>query len=151
MELILQYLTIYLLSAVKFIFGPALGVTYGLSIPETVILNTLGMVTPAYLLRIFGDRIRDIFRRWFIRKDQRIFTRRNRIFVRVWRRWGLPGVAFLVPIILMPIPGAIIANAFSTDTRPYIRWLWFFSAVDSLIMSYFLRFGVDLFKGLVLQ
>ncbi len=151
MELILQYLTIYLLSAVKFIFGPALGVTYGLSIPETVILNTLGMVTPAYLLRIFGDRIRDIFRRWFIRKDQRIFTRRNRIFVRVWRRWGLPGVAFLVPIILMPIPGAIIANAFSTDTRPYIRWLWVFSAIDSLLMSYFLRFGVDLFKGLVLQ
>ena len=149
MELILQYLTIYALSMVKFIFGPALGVTYGLSIPETVIINTLGMVTPAYLLRIFGDRIRDLYRRWFIRKNQKIFTRRNRTFVRVWRRWGLPGVAFLVPIIIMPIPGAIIANTFSSDTRPYIRWLWFFGALFSTIMSFALRFGVDLFRGLL--
>ncbi|MEM9325629.1 MAG: hypothetical protein AAGA85_08235 [Bacteroidota bacterium] len=151
MELFFQYLTIYALSTLKFIFGPALGLTYGLSIPETIFFNTLGMVTPAYLLRIFGDRMRQLYRRWFIRKDQRIFTKRNRTFVRVWRRWGLPGVAFLVPLILMPIPGAIIANTFSTDTRPYIRWLWLFGALYSLGASLILRFGLDLFRGVFIQ
>lgn len=144
MEIFLQYFSVYILSTLKFIFGPALGVTYGLSIPETVLLNTAGMVTPAYLVRLFGDKIRYYYKKWFVRKDQKIFTKKNRTFVKVWKKYGLPGVAFLVPLILMPIPGAIIANTFSEDTRPYIRWLWFFGALYSIFMSFFLRFGKDL-------
>lgn len=148
-EIVLQYFTLYALSTIKFIFGPVLGVTYGLSIPETVILNTMGMVTPAYLIRIFGDRIRRLYKRWFVKEGQKIFTRKNRVFVRVWKKWGLAGVAFLVPLILMPIPGAIIANTFSKDTSPYIRWLWFFGALFSTFMSFVLRFGTNLIRDLL--
>lgn len=146
MEQIIQYLTIYILSTLKFIFGPALGVTYGLSVPETVFFNTLGMVTPAYLVRIYGDKIRLLYKKWFVKKSQKIFTKKNRTFVKVWNKFGLPGVAFLVPLILMPIPGAIIANMFSEDTRLYIRWLWIFGVLYSTLMSIFLRFGADLLR-----
>ena len=147
MEVFLQYFSVYILSTLKFIFGPVLGVTYGLGIAETVILNTAGMVTPAYLVRLFGDKIRYYYKKWFVRKDQKVFTKKNRTFVRVWKKYGLPGIAFLVPVILMPIPGAIIANTFSEDTRPYIRWLWIFGALYSIFMSFFLRFGKDLISG----
>lgn len=147
MEIFLQYFSVYILSTLKFIFGPALGVTYGLGIPETVFLNTLGMVTPAYLVRLFGDKIRYYYKKWFVKKDQKIFTKKNRTFVKVWNKYGLPGVAFLVPLILMPIPGAIIANTFSEDTRSYIRWLWIFGALYSIFMSFLLRFGKDLLSG----
>ena len=146
---IFQYFTVYILSTVKFIFGPALGVTYGLGIPETVFLNVLGMVTPAYLVQLFGDKIRIYYKKWFIKKDRKIFTKRNRTFVKVWKKYGLAGVAFLVPLILMPIPGAIIANTFSKNTWPYIKWLWIFGAIFSTFMSFFLRFGKDLLSDFI--
>ena len=129
---------------VKFIFGPTLGTAYGLSIPITVLLNTLGMVTPAYLVSFFGNKIRRFYKRWWLRKKKKVFTKRNRRFVRVWNKYGLRGVAFLVPFILMPIPGALVANTFSKDTTLYIKWLWIFGGIISLITSCILKFGKDI-------
>lgn len=46
---------------------------------------------------------------------RKIFSKRNRKFVRIWRRYGLIGVAFLTPVLLSIPIGTIVANSFESN------------------------------------
>jgi hypothetical protein len=59
---------------------------------------------------------------------KKIFTPRNRKFVKIWRKYGLFGLAFLTPVVISIPVGTIIANAFE-DNKPKIFIYMFFSIV----------------------
>jgi uncharacterized membrane protein len=144
MPLILKYLMVYALSAVKIIFGPTLGLAYGFSVVETVVVSVLGMMTTVYLFSYFGEAMRIILRRFaFSKKNRKIFTPKKRRFVRIWIRYGVPGIAFLTPILLSPIGGAILANAFGGKRKEIIKWMWIFAIVWSIILTLLVKYAGD--------
>ncbi|WP_421873125.1 hypothetical protein [Marinoscillum sp.] len=148
MPTIIKYLIVYALSAVKIIFGPTLGLAYDFSIAETTLLSLLGMMTTVYLFSYFGHEIKAFSDRIFRRKKRRIFTRKNRQFVKIWRRYGVPGVAFFTPILLSPPGGAILANAFGGKKTDIIKWMWIFGSFWSLVLTLMVKYASWLLKDL---
>ena len=141
MPLIVKYLIVYALSAVKIIFGPTMGLYYEFSVFETTLLTLAGMMTTVYLFSYFGQEIKGLTDRIFRRKKRKTFTRKNRRFVKVWRKYGVPGIAFLTPILLSPPGGAILANAFGGKRKDIIKWMWVFGSTWSLILTLLVKYA----------
>lgn len=142
-ERILNYAAVYLGSMFKFIFGPLAGAKT-LTVWETALFTFLGMMTVVFLLSLMKDE----FRRklvWRLKRDKRLFTRKNRQLVRMWGKYGLRGVAFLTPIFLMPIGGSIIALSFGSKRAQVLK----FMAISALFWSFTVSFAVHQFYDVV--
>jgi hypothetical protein len=88
-----------------------MGVALGLSWVETAACTVLGMMFSVTIAMSAGEAIMRLKRR-LLTKPPRCFSRRTRLAVRVWRRTGLAGIAFLTPLILTPIGGTALAISF---------------------------------------
>ena len=138
MATVLKYITVYLLSGVKFVFGPTFGIAYGLPVWLIIVLTACGMMTTIYLFLFFGKNIRAFFRR--LRKNPRVFTKRNRRFVKIWKKFGLKGVCLLTPLILTPPGGGLLVSLLGSNKKMIIKWMWisasFWSTVITLMIKY---------------
>ena len=106
-----KYFTVFSVSAFKFILGPVTGYFLELSQLETIITTVLGMMATVIIIAYAGSSLRDRVLRLFFRK-RRIFSPRNRKVVKIWRKYGVWGVAFLTPLLFSPPIGAAIAVSF---------------------------------------
>lgn len=145
----LKYFTVYFLSGLKFIFGPTFGMAYELPIPAIIILTALGMMTTVYLFTFFGEELRRFFGR--IRRNKRVFTKRNRHFVRIWRKYGLKGICLLTPLVLTPPGGALLINLLESEKRQILKWMWLsallWSTVITLLIKYAFWLVADFLPG----
>ena len=143
---ILKGITIFLLTMLKFIAGPTLGYAAGFSFVVTVGITVGGMMSSVFLFTYLGTLLREkVLSRLF--KRRRTFTKRNRRFVQIWKKYGLSGVAFLTPLIFTPIGGTVLLTAFGSP-RPKIilmmlisatLWSLFFTALIYLFGTAFLE------------
>jgi hypothetical protein len=122
---ILKYLSVFLLSMVKFLGGPLAGVSMGLSFGATMALTITGMMTSVVIFSGIGS----FFSRWYVEqrrlKQKPVFSKRSRRIVQVWQRFGMRGIAFLTPIILSPIIGTVVATALGAPPKKIIlNMLW---------------------------
>lgn len=133
-ELLVKYLTVLLSSTIKFVGGPIAGLATGLSYVETAFFTALGMMTTVLLFTLFGKPLRGLLKRTLWKNNKR-FTRRNRRFVYIWRRWGLLGVSFLTPLILTPVGGALLANLFGGPKKQILVYM--------LVSAFFWGFAIS--------
>lgn len=126
-EEIATVISIWLLTMLKFIFGPTLGYAAGFPIWLTLLVTVGGMMSSVVLFSYFGTIIRErVFKKYFPRK--RLFTKGNRRTVRLWKKYGVTGTAILTPILLTPIGGTIVMVAAGTPKK-LIFTTMFLSAV----------------------
>lgn len=133
---LLHYTIVFGLSMFKFILGPVTGRLYELNFLETSLLTVLGMMTSVVVFTsVFGNKIHG----WIIGtfyKNKRLFSRSNRRTVKIWRAYGLKGVAFLTPILFSPIGGTILAISFGEHKSKIFKYMFvsaiFWSAILSL-------------------
>ena len=137
-EEILKYFLVYISSSVKFIFGPTIGIAYGFSVFITGTLTALGMMTSVYVFSFFGKRIHGFVVRLFGKKKKKIFTKKNRQFVKIWKKYGVPGVAVLTPILLTPIGGTLLVNAVGGKKEEIFKYMW----ASCIFWSYTLTWAV---------
>jgi membrane protein DedA with SNARE-associated domain len=136
-EQVAKYFTVFLSSMIKFIGGPLSGTAFGLTWVETCIFTVLGMMTSVLIFSLLGAEVRSrLFNRR--KKKRRLFTTRNRRIVRIWRRYGLTGVAFLTPLIFSPILGTIVASSFGEPWKRIFVYMFvsavFWGVVFSLLV-----------------
>ena len=136
-EQVAKYFTVFLSSMVKFIGGPLSGTAFGLSWVETCVFTVLGMMTSVLIFSLLGAGVRSrLFNRR--KKKRKLFTTRNRRIVRIWRRYGLSGVAFLTPLIFSPILGTIVAASFGEPWKRIFVYMFvsavFWGVVFSLLV-----------------
>jgi len=122
---ILKYISVFLLSMVKFFGGPLAGVSMGLSLGATMALTVAGMMTSVFIFSGIGT----LFSKWYAeqqrQKQKPVFTKKNRRIVRVWQRFGMVGIAFLTPILLTPIIGTVVATVLGASQRHIlVHMLW---------------------------
>ncbi len=140
-----KYLTVYLVSMLKFIGGPTIGAAMGLTFIETVLLTILGMMSTVLIISFFGHS----FRRWLnkvFRRDRKIFTKRNRRFVTYWKKYGLFGVSFLTPVIFSPVVGTLLVHAFGGSPRKILGYMLISAIFWSLTLSKFTHLIPGLIK-----
>lgn len=122
---ILKYLSVFLLSMVKFFGGPLAGVSMGLSCWMTLLLSVTGMMTSVFIFSQVGI----IVSRWYVAKNRAkkkpVFTKKSRKIVRIWQRFGIKGIAFLTPVLFSPVIGTIIATVLGASQRNIlVHMLW---------------------------
>ena len=147
MEELLKYVPVFLISTVKFIGGPLAGVSLGLSYLETVFLTILGMMTSVLVFSYFGRQVS----RWcsaYRRKHQKpVFSRKSRRIVRIWRNFGVVGVAFFTPLLLTPVFGTVVAAVFGVPRRRiFLHMLW-----SGILWGFILTGLVYRFEKIALQ
>jgi len=140
-----KYLSIFLLSMLKFIFGPTMGTAAGMSLVETVLLTVGGMMASVFIISYFGTTLRaKVFSR--ISMNKKLFTKRNRNLVKIWNNYGLFGVALLTPIIFTPIGGTLFAVAMGTPRRKIFSYMFFSGMFWAIIITLAIQLIIPLFK-----
>ena len=131
----LKYLTVIVSSMVKFIFGPFEGLALGLPMTDTALSTAFGMMLSIVLVTFFYHFLKvRVFPRFS--KKRKLFTPANRRKVSIWNRYGILGVSFLTPVILSPIGGALIANAFGEKKYKIFLWMTVMALGWGFVMTY---------------
>jgi len=98
------------------------------------------MMTVVLAFAFFGDLIKKyVVNRYFQRKTR--FSEKNKKFVRIWRKYGLAGVAALTPLLFTPIGGALLAVGFGSPRDKLIIYMFVsasFWSVALTVLIYFL-------------
>lgn len=132
----------------KFIFGPTLGYAAGYSLITTVIITISGMMLSVYLFTYLGEFIRNKWLASFFSKRKK-FSTKSRQFVKIWKRYGERGVAFLTPLLLTPIGGTLILTGNKTHKGKIISLMWISAVFWSFVISSLVYFFGDAFLKLL--
>ena len=134
MEEFLRAIPVFLFSMIKFILGPTLGFAARLHFLTTVFVTIAGMMSMVLVFTYAGEWMRDkVLSRFF--KDRKRFTKRNRKFVSIWKKYGMTGVAFLTPLILTPIGGTLLAVSSGSPKEKIIFYMFVSAAAWALIFT----------------
>ena len=120
-----------------------LGATYGFNIFVTATLTILGMMTSVYIVTFFGRWIRIVALKIKGNRKTKVFTKKNRRNVRIWQQYGIPGIAILTPVLLMPIGGAILANAFGGSRAEIFKWMWISCIGWTYLLTWLVKTLID--------
>ena len=126
MEELINILSVIFLSAVKFMLGPPLAlIVHGYSFSETVILTSSGGIIGVIFFAYFSEwlinmyeRIRNKISKGRHHKKKQIFTRRNRWIVKIKRKYGIIGIAFISPsLITIPVGTFVLVRYFKNKKK----------------------------------
>ncbi len=135
--LYIEYVSVALAAALKFVAGPLAGLALGLSWVETAACSVAGLMGSVVVFTYLGEGLRRLVGR-FQKKKPRLFTPRTRRAVRVWKRFGLPGIACLTPLLFTPIGGTLLAVSFRARPLPLFGWMLVFGTVWGTVFSFLL-------------
>ncbi|PWJ43733.1 small multi-drug export protein [Sediminitomix flava] len=137
---LLKYLSVVTGSMFKFVFGPITGLGMELHIIETITFTIVGMMMSVLILTLAGPVVRNKIIHRLIGKKRKIFSSRNRKAVKIWRSYGMFGVAFLTPLLLTPIGGTLVAVSFGERKIRIISYMFISAVVWSIIITSFFYF-----------
>ncbi|WP_109831620.1 hypothetical protein [Reichenbachiella versicolor] len=143
-EYIIKCFIVFLGSTFKIIFGVLLGTSFEFSVFMTATLTILGMMAAIYIVTFFGTPIRHYSQRLMKKKEKKLFSPKTRRYVRIWQKYGVPGIAFLTPLLFMPIGGAVLANAFGGKKSEIFKWMWIACIVETYPITWIVKFASDL-------
>jgi hypothetical protein len=132
-EEVVKYLTVYFSSMVKFVGGPVFGYLSGLSFLATITFTILGMMTTVLIISLIGNKIKTAY---FSKRKKKLFTKKNRRTVFIWKKFGLAGIAFLTPILFSPIIGTSVATAFGEKPKRIMLFMFGSAVFWSLALSF---------------
>jgi len=133
-EEILKAIPVYFSSMLKFIFGPLGGFAVGLQLVTTILATVAGMMTVVLSFTYAGTWLREkVIHRFFGKR--KTFSQNNRKFVRIWKKYGLAGVAMLTPVLLTPIGGTLLAVSSGSPKEKIILFMFVSASVWSVIFS----------------
>ncbi len=120
--------TVFLISGIKFLFAPfTASEIFGYSFWRSFAITTSGGATGILVFTYVGDLIVRwwahlvaVIKAFFLRRKVEVierkqyekFTRTNKLIVRVKRKFGIAGLAFLTPCILSIPIGTFVINRF---------------------------------------
>lgn len=142
--MMMEYFAIYGSSMLKFIAGPLIGAASGLSFWQTALLTAGGMMTTVGIFVWAGHPLRKYLIQRF--GSGKKFSPRNRRFVKVWGKYGLPGLAIITPLILSPMVGSMIATGLGGKPSRIMIWMGISAVVWAFIFSSSLPFVLHLIK-----
>lgn len=131
---LLKAVPVYFSCMLKFFFGPLGGYAAGLTLLTTILTTVAGMMTVVIVFAYFGTYIRQQVEARIMRRQRR-FTPKNRRLVRIWKRFGITGVAALTPVLFTPIVGAAIAVSFGVPRHTMILSMFVSASFWAILIS----------------
>jgi uncharacterized membrane protein len=129
-----KYISVVLASMVKFVAGPVTGVALGLEWWETTICTVVGMMLSVVIFLFLGTAIQHLISRYRKQKPP-LFSKRTRLAVRVWKKSGMTGIAFLTPLLFTPIGGTLIAVSFKVPRLTVLAQMLLWGVILGVIIT----------------
>lgn len=119
-------------SIVKFLFAALVSYRFDHTYWQTIMLLAIGGGAGTVGFYLLGKQVLEWFRQRYAKRraariarglaPRRIFTRTNRLIVRMKRTYGLIGLAVMPPILSIPVTSILAAKYFRHDRRtlPYL-------------------------------
>ena len=117
MELLLKLLSTAAAGALDVWVGIIAGVALGLSPTLSGAVSIAGAVAGVTLVVVAGERLQGR-----IYRSRRLAKRRERV-ERVWKRYGIPGLALQAPLLTGPLLATILALGLGAPPRPLLYWM----------------------------
>lgn len=107
------------MSGIKFFAAPLLAKTFGFTFLETILVTSLGGVLGVFVFFNIGSRIFHFFPIFFkpINAKGKIFTKKNKFYVKLIRNYGLFGIAIFSPILISIPIGSFLAARFFENQK----------------------------------
>ncbi|WP_025764031.1 hypothetical protein [Dyadobacter tibetensis] len=132
---IVKYLSVAFASALKFFGGPITGVVLELNWIETALASATGMMAMVFFLTYVGKWVQKKINAYRKTPSKR-FTKSNRMAVRIWKKFGIIGIAFLTPPLFTPIFGPLLAVGFKVPRNSIFIWM----AISAIIWGFGISF-----------
>jgi hypothetical protein len=144
MEFILKYINVMVIASIKFFWATPYAYLFRLNLVETFVMIQLGgLLGFLFFYAFFSFLIKELkliwpliyyitpqifkvrFEQWLDRRRyQRLtankFTRKNKMIVRIRRKYGMLGIVILTPVILSIPVGAFIGTKYFHHKRSFI-------------------------------
>ncbi|MBX2972472.1 MAG: hypothetical protein KF797_05175 [Flavobacteriales bacterium] len=145
MQEILSAITVVATAMVKFLFAGLVSYGLGHGFVKTLLYTALGGTAGMLVFYYSGKGLLELFRKRYIRRvkeraakglpPKRIFTRTNRLIVKVKHRYGVIGLAsFAPPTLSVPVTAILAAKYFRHDRRT-LPTLLFSVLIWSVVLS----------------
>ena len=159
MNPVFQILITILSSSTKFAMTFPLAVwQFDFSFLETLLWTNAGGILGIYFFAYLSERILAWWRRSWLRrrfrnrlnkqeeseKKKAVFTKRNRRIVSIKQRYGLPGIAFITPLLLSIPLGVFLVVRYYRNHQLRFTYLMASNLLWSLIYTAFYMFCEDL-------
>lgn len=147
----LQIAEVALIASVKFLLAPFEAERYGMTYWTAWIITTGGGITGIFIFYYAGwiiarwwqhniAKVKSFFTKRpvsdFEGEHRKIFTRKNKMMVRIKQRFGLFGIAFVTPCIISIPIGTLVAIAFYPKKRQVIPYLLISLVLWSFLLNY---------------
>lgn len=125
MNLLIAYILVFLLAAIPFfeIVGVIpIGVVAGLHAVPVTIIAFIGNMLTIVIVILLTDKIKDWLRKRKEQNPEKAKKREERA-TRIWKRYGLPGLALISPILIGSHLGAVLAMGFGGTKKQIMSWM----------------------------
>ncbi|MFZ4546658.1 MAG: hypothetical protein ACOYN4_04455 [Bacteroidales bacterium] len=157
----LKILIVFAVSSIKFLIAPALGFSMGLNFIQTLLSTTAGGISGVFIFfflsrwflllyskyfSFYAHQVRVKFYRSLNKEIPKLipakrFTKRNRLIIKVVRKYGLVGIVALTPIFLSIPVGTFLATRYYSANRFLLVYL----CGSVLFWSLFMSSAISLF------
>lgn len=151
MDLINQHLLLFVLAATPWIellvVIPA-GIGMGLNPFPVAVITFLGNAIPVFVI-VYGYKHWQIWRGSKIKKKPSKNSKRRQRAMAIWNKYGLPGLAFLGPLLTGIHLATIIALAFKPDKKDLVVWMNLSLFIWTIGMTIVSFYGIEGIKSLI--
>ncbi len=119
--------------------GIITGVAMGLSPFLSGAVSIASAVVGVTLVVVVGERLQG-------RIYRRLAKRRTRI-ERVWKRYGIPGVALQAPLLTGPLLATILALGLGAPPRTLLYWMFASIVLWGVVLTGAVALGLSVFSG----
>jgi len=145
-SLLIAYIIVFILSAVPlleaFIVVP-IGIVGGMDFFMTNIIGIAGNLLTLLILIIMMDRIKN----WYLDRREKAGKNKSRKSERaenIFRKYGLPGLAFIGPFFVGSHFTALMAVILGGPQKATFWWVTFSVTVSTVTISILFYYGVDI-------
>ncbi len=141
MGLLLKLLSTAAAGALDVWVGIFTGVALGLHPISSGVVSIASAVVAVMLVVVLGERLQGR-----IYRSRRLLRRRERI-ERVWKRYGIPGVALQAPLLTGPLLATVLALGLGAPPRPLLVWMIASIVLWGAALTGAAALGISLFFG----
>jgi uncharacterized membrane protein len=154
-------LIVFAVSSIKFLFAPALSFGMGLNFIQTLLSTTAGGIVGVVVFFFLSRWIIQLYSKYFVFyfhsiktsvyralkislpvfAPARRFTKRNRLIIKIVRKYGLFGIVALTPVMLSIPVGTFLATRYYSSNRYLLVYL----SGSVLFWSLFMSSAISLF------
>lgn len=157
----LKILIVFLVSSIKFLFAPAISFGLGLNFIQTWLSTSAGGIVGVLVFFFLSKWILQLYTKYFFYYFHlvrvriysalkitvpkfipvRRFTKRNRMIIKIVKKFGMAGIVILTPVLLSIPLGTFIATRYYSANRFLLVYL----SGSVLFWSLFMSSAISLF------